>query len=164
MVRLDPGAEKNILGLQGELWSEPIKGPDMLEYFYLPKLLGLAERAWSSQPGWATIQDEARRRVMLSEDWNAFANAVGQRELPRLDHLSGGYHYRLPPPGMKVEEGTLYANTEFPGLTIRYTTDGSEPGMQSAEYTAPVQVGGMVRARTFSTRGRGSRTSVIPEE
>ena len=164
MVRLNPGSEENILGLQGELWSEPIKGPDMLEYFYLPKLLGLAERAWSSQPGWATMQDEARRRAMLTEDWNAFANALGQLELPRLDHLSGGYRYRLPPPGMKVEEGTLYANTEFPGLTIRYTTDGSEPDMQSAEFTAPVQVNGTVRARTFSTLGRGSRTSVIPEE
>jgi hexosaminidase len=50
LVRLKPEAKDQILGIQGELWSEPIKGPEMLEYFYLPKLLGLAERAWAGSP------------------------------------------------------------------------------------------------------------------
>jgi hexosaminidase len=158
MVKLQPGAEQNIRGLQGELWSEPIKGPEMLEFFYLPKMLGLAERAWSRQPVWATREDAAMREASLQEAWNTFANALGQRELPRLDRLYGGYHYRLPPPGLKVVDGTLHANTEFPGLGIRYTTDGSEPALDSEEYSAPVHVDGTVRARTFNTLGRGSRT------
>jgi hexosaminidase len=164
MVKLNPGAEQHILGLQGELWSEPIKGPEMLEYFYLPKLLGLAERAWSIQPEWATQDDAVLREKALTDSWNSFANALGQRELPRLDHLSGGYNYRIPPPGIKVEDGILYANTEFPGLTIRYTTDGSEPTENSAQCTAPVQVEGGVRARTLNTLGRGSRCVVVPEQ
>ena len=157
MVKLDLGADQNILGIQAELWSEPIKGPEMLEYFYLPKMLGLAERAWSIQPGWATMEDDTQRKAALKHAWNGFANALGQRELIRLDHLSGGYHYRLPPPGLKVMNGILYANTEFPGLSIRYTTDGSVPSMQSDEYLSPVQVSGTVRARTFNKLGRGSR-------
>ncbi len=37
--KLDPGSRKNIVGLQGQLWSETIKGQDTLEYYYLPKLI-----------------------------------------------------------------------------------------------------------------------------
>jgi hexosaminidase len=104
------------------------------------------------------MEDAALRQASLQEDWNAFSNALGKRELPRLDHMSGGYTYRIPPPGLKVEDGILYANSEFPGLRIRYTTDGSEPDMRSKEYSSPVKVSGTVRARSFNTLGRGSRT------
>ena len=163
LVRLDPRAKNNILGLQGELWSEPIKGPEMLEYLYLPKLFGLVERAWSKQPGWATLEDRELREAALQADWNIFVNVLGQQEMSRLDYLFGGYNYRLPPPGLKVAEGTLYANTQFPGLSIRYTTDGSEPTIDSEEYTSPVRVNGIVKASTFNTLGRSSRASIINE-
>lgn len=163
MVRLDPEAQDNILGIQGELWSEPIKGPEMLEYFYLPKLLGLAERAWSRQPRWATLEEEDYDSALL-EDWNGFANALGQRELPRLDHQFGGYNYRLPPPGLNIVDGTLYANSQFPGLTIRYTTDGTVPTLDSKAYTVPIQVDGIVTACTFNSLGRRSLTSVLQED
>jgi hexosaminidase len=163
MVRLAPGAEKNILGIQGCLWSESIFGPASMEYYTLPKMLGLAERSWSKQPAWAVIEENKEREQELDSDWNVFANALGQRELPRLDHLAGGYAYRLPPPGMKIENGILYANTQFPGLSIRYTIDGSEPSLNSREYVGPVRVtpgqaDGVIYARTYSTSGRGSRT------
>lgn len=161
MVKLDPGARGNILGLQGELWSEPIKGPDMLEYFYLPKMLGLAERAWGRQPSWAVVTGEEEFWKGLEEDWNRFANALGRRELPRLDYLFGGFNYRLPPPGLKVVDGVLHANTRFPGLVIRYTTDGSEPTEGSELYTMPVRVDGEVKARTFNTLGRGSLVAIL---
>ena len=42
-------ARKHIKGLEGPIWSETIKGNEMLEYYYLPKMLGLAQRAWSGQ-------------------------------------------------------------------------------------------------------------------
>ncbi len=164
MVRLNPGARDNILGIQGDLWSEPIKGPKMLEYFYLPKLLGLAERAWSRQPRWSTTKDSELYNATLQEDWNVFANILGQREMPRMDYLFGGYNYRLPPPGLKKVDGVLYANSQFPGLAIRYTTDGSAPTMDSKEYVAPVRVNGVVTACTFNSLGRASRTSVLPED
>ncbi len=155
MERLRPEAAGNILGLQGQLWSETIKGQDMLEYYYLPKMPGLAERAWAPQPDWATLTDPVRWRAARANAWNEFANRLGQRELPRLDYLNGGYAYRLPPPGVRVSEGVLHANVAFPGLTIRYTTDGSLPDMQSAVYRKPVQVGhAEVRVAVFDRRGR----------
>ena len=42
LERLTPEGRKNIVGIQGQLWSETIKGPEMLEYYSLPKMLGLA--------------------------------------------------------------------------------------------------------------------------
>ncbi|MEM1324533.1 MAG: family 20 glycosylhydrolase [Bacteroidota bacterium] len=159
MERLEPEAQSQILGIQGELWSETIKSAEMLEYYYLPKLLGLAERAWAQQPDWATTNDDDRRNQQIDQDWNQFANTIAQRELPKWATLSGGYNYRLPPPGLKIEDGLLYANSSLPGLTIRYTTDGSEPGLQSPLYTAPVEVSGTVRAKTFDMSGRESRAA-----
>ena len=95
--------------------------------------------------------------------WNGFAHSLGRRELPRLDYLYGGVGYRLPPPGAVIEEGMLKANAAFPGLTLHYTTDGTEPTTTSSLYTGPVAVSGTVKVRTFDTRGRSSRTAVVAE-
>lgn len=160
MEALRPEARKNILGLQGQLWSETIKGGEMLEYYYLPKLMGLAERAWAGQAEWGEIRESGPRIEAIDRSWNKFANVIGQRELPRLDYLFGGYNYRLPPPGAVVRNGLLYANIDFPGLVIRYTMDGSEPDMDSPVYKRPAEVTGEISLRSFDTRGRGSRVSV----
>lgn len=145
MERLQPSARQNILGIQGQLWSETIKGPDMLEYYYFPKMLGLSERAWGETlpPG--------------AETWEKFANTVGQHALVHLDYLSGGYNYRIPTPGAKVAEGKAMANVAFPGLEIRYTTDGSNPQTTSTLYTEPVAVDSLICFKAFDQRGRSSR-------
>jgi hexosaminidase len=161
MKRLSVEAYTRVLGLQAELWSETIKGGTMAEYYYLPKLIGFAERAWVGQASWGAIGDQEKRVAAMDLDWNRFANIVGQREMPRLDYLHGGFNYRLPPPGAVIKEGMLHANIDFPGLTIRYTTDGSEPETDSPLYSGPVEVSGKVMLRSFDTRGRGSRISVV---
>lgn len=86
----------------------------------------------------------------------------GQRELPRLDYFHGGVNYRLPPPGATIEDG-MKANVAFPGLTIRYILEGSEPTVESNEYTKPVPVRGVqaVKLHTFDPRGRDCRTVMI---
>ena len=43
--------EKYILGAQGQLWSEYMKGPTQVEYFAFPRLCALAEVVWSRQDG-----------------------------------------------------------------------------------------------------------------
>ncbi|MCB9080631.1 MAG: carbohydate-binding domain-containing protein [Lewinellaceae bacterium] len=160
---LNLDARDHILGIQGQLWSETIKNPGMLEYYLLPKLLGLAERAWAPQPSWETLPESTRRNVQFDRDWNAFANRVGQRELPRLDYLGGGYQYRLPPPGAQIVSDTLQVNVAFPGLAIRYTTDGNDPSPKSAVYEGPVAIpaDATVKLKTFSRNGRGSRTVAV---
>jgi hexosaminidase len=160
-TRLTNEGTSHIVGIQGQLWAENLRTSAMLEYLAFPRIIALAERAWSSSPAWAEIDDAAERDRRLNDDWNRFANRLGQFELPRLDYLAGGVHYRLPPPGAMVRDGAVEANVELPGLTIRYTIDGSDPGPTSTLYRSPIPLAPTVKLRTFDSRGRGSRTVTI---
>ncbi|MEQ9098957.1 MAG: family 20 glycosylhydrolase [Imperialibacter sp.] len=161
MVKLTPEGEKNILGIQGQLWAEVAKTPELLEYVVFPKLVGLAERAWAGNPKWATIDNLEQRIKARDAAWNGFANTMGQKEMPRLSYLEGGVGYRIPRPGAKIEGGLLLANSEYPGLIIRYTTDGSEPTANSQEYTEPVAVSSTVKLKCFDIRGRSGMSSTV---
>jgi len=161
LERLSSEGFKNIVGLQGQLWSETIKGPDMLEYYSLPKMLGLAERAWQGTPSWASIENVSKRDAALDKAWNVFANTIAQHEFPRLDHIFGGYNYRIAPPGATIQDGKLEANTSFPGFVIRYTTDGSEPDNTSNLYEGPLELSGSAKLKAFNTAGRGSRSVLV---
>ena len=161
MERLRPDSENNIMGLQAQLWSETILGPDMLEYYTLPKVIGFAESAWTSERSYERIENREQRETEANRKWNVFANTLAQKELPRLAGLHGGFNYRLPLPGAIIEDGVLHANIEFPGLIIRYTTNGDEPTRRSALYTEPVEVTGEVRLRAFDMAGRHSRTVTL---
>src|SRR2546422_9620325 len=52
-----------------------------LEYMLLPKLFGLAERAWAPDPDWARERDPAKSESLYREAWSRFVNVLGQREL-----------------------------------------------------------------------------------
>lgn len=161
MVRIKPEARKNIIGLEAQLWSETIKGREMIEYYTLPKILGYAESAWAAEKPWETISDVEAREAQISEGWNAFANTIARREYPKLARMNGGYAYRIAPPGAKVENGTLHANVDFPGLEIRYTGDGNAPTLNSSLYEAPFEISGQVKLRAFDKSGNGSRTITV---
>jgi hexosaminidase len=157
-VRLKQESRRNIVGLQAQLWSETLRGPEMMEYYIVPKIFAFAEKAWSPAPQWEREPDLHARNAAILQGWAELANRIGRYALPQIDRLFGSYAYRIAPPGAVMEGGMLHANTAFPGLVIRYTTDGTEPGLQSPEYTGPVQVTGPVRVRAFNRQGRGSRT------
>jgi len=157
-VRPDAEGRKRILGLQGQLWSENARSQELLEYMVFPKLLGMAERAWAPSPAWARERNPKRRAQLEAKDWNQFVNRLGQIELPRFDQLPGGVGYRIAPPGAVIENGFLKANSAYPGLTIRYSTEGREPTWKSPLYSGPVKVDGTVLVRAFDTNGRGSRS------
>jgi hexosaminidase len=154
---LKSDARKNILGVEAQLWSETVKGRDMMEYYILPKLMGFSESAWASERRWETIESVAEREKLMQSEWNIFANTLGRRELPRLSYLNRGYNYRVPLPGAVIENGLLKANTEYPGLEIRYSLDGTEPTRESSLYTEPVPVNSEVTLRCFDSSGKSSR-------
>ncbi len=160
MERLMPEARKNILGVQAQLWSETILNAQLLEYYLLPKLPGFAETAWAQPRVWETTEEEDLRAKQTEAGWSIFAATLGKRELHRLSYLFGGYNYRIPPPGAVIENGFLEANMEFPGLTIRYTTDGSQPDVNSLLYSGPVKVSAAhdVKVRAFDISGKGGRS------
>jgi len=157
LERIKPEARKNIIGIQAQIWAETIlKGEDDLMYRILPKLMGFAETAWGKERPWETISDKTKREATWDKDWNTFANTLPQKELPRLKSLFGGYNYRVPAPGGKIIDGKLYANSTYPGLSIRYTNDGSEPTLGSTIYKEPVLVSGKIKIKAFDLAGKGS--------
>ncbi len=160
MERLQPEARNNIMGLQAQVWSESVRGPDMIEYYLLPRLAGFAESAWSAERSFETIEDRSEREADMQKHWNIFANTLAQKELPRLSVLYGGFNYRIPKPGAVIGNHILNANVKYPGLDIRYTTDGSAPTIHSEKYSGPVTVSGPVKLKAFDRSGRYSPTLI----
>jgi len=69
----------------------------------------------------------------------------------------------VPPPGALIEAGKLTVNVEYPGLSVRYTTDGTEPTVNATRYENPVSVPDTVLLKTFDSSGKFSRTiEVVP--
>ncbi len=122
-------AEALILGMQGQLWAETIRDFDTATRFLLPKLPGLAERAWNSRPEWRSGDDFLR-------DWSRYMGIVAQKEMPWWS--AQGIAYRLPPPGVYIEGGMLYCNSMISGAQIRYSVDGSVPTEGSPLWSGPV--------------------------
>lgn len=159
--KLTATGRNNIVGLQGQLWSETIKNTDNLEYLLLPRLLALAERAWSRSPDWAEENDRTKAKQLYENSLSNFYNILGKRELKRLNYYAGGFNYRIPTPGLKVENGKVSANVQLPGFAIRYTTDGSIPTLKSQVYTQPISVNDQLVFRTFDHQGKGSSVSKL---
>jgi hexosaminidase len=159
-VRLNEIGKANIIGIQSQLWTEKVTSAKAMEYILLPKLLAYAERAWAAEPLWSTENDKAKAWAHYRDDWSQFANVLGQRELLRLSYYAGGFAYRVPPPGLLLKEGKWNANVQFPGLSIKYTTDGAEPTLQSKSYTEPLKATGVLKFKTY-LGGRESKTITI---
>lgn len=133
-----------VIGLQGQLFAETIRSGKQRQYYLLPKMLGLAERAWNAK---ATYSPEQ------------FVAFIGTTELPAL--ASDGFDFRLRQPGLIIKEGRLYANSPYPEAEIRYTLDGCEPTLQSPIYRKPVKTNASeIRAKLFYL-GRQSVTTIL---
>ena len=157
--RLTEYGKSHIAGLQGNLWSETLGGDGRLDYMFVPKVFGLAERAWAPDPAWAAERDSARADSLYREDWSRLVNVVGKRELPRLDRELPELTYRIPTPGLRIDGGVVRTSIELPGFTLRYTTDGSEPSAKSPVVRGPIALRGTIRVAAFSTTGRKGHTA-----
>ncbi|HEX4600776.1 MAG TPA: family 20 glycosylhydrolase [Gemmatimonadales bacterium] len=157
--RLTDYGRANIVGIQGNLWSETLGGEGRLDYMMLPRLFALAERAWAPDPDWVTARDPQQSDALYREAWSRFVNVLGKRELPRLDREVPGINYRIPTPGLLADGGVVRCSVELPGFTLRYTTDGSEPTARSALVRGPIPARGTVAVAAFSTTGRKGHTA-----
>ena len=160
-TKLTELGKKNILGVSGQLWTETVKDPEMLEYYLLPKMLGYVERAWGGDPTWSNLSNVKEMKSKRAEEWNQFSNVVSQIELPRLEGIFGGFNFRLPRPGVKIKDGRVLVNSELPGLLIRYTDGGSEPDENSPIYREPIPYfpGYSPKFKLFLPSGKGGRAA-----
>lgn len=126
-----------IKGVQAQLFSETIRGYDWVEYYVFPKIFGLVERGWNAFPNWEQLHGEEEAKV-FNKDLSHFYALLSDKEIPYLNGLHT--NFRLPNPGVKVENNLFYANTSIRGAKIYYTIDGSDPDMASQEWTAPIKI------------------------
>ena len=149
----------NIIGIQGQLWSETIRSEQQAEYMLFPRLIAMAERAWHHAE-WAIPYNyqgakynqhtgvfTKERKAKRDQQWMYFSNAIAQKELIKLDKQ--GVFYRVPTPGAKIIDGTLHMNCSLPGLPLEYrdSSKGWTP------YTQPVPVTGTVQVRAKNAMG-----------
>ena len=122
----------NILGVQAQLWGETLRNFDEVEMLLIPKIFGVAERGWNSTPDW-TGNNEAMTAARAN-----YNMSIAVWELPMLHRR--GYNFHLAQPGIKVENGMLLANSQYPMAEVRYTLDGTVPTENSPVYSAPFTV------------------------
>ena len=77
MEGMPDGAEKHILGVQANLWTEYIASEEHLQYMLLPRLLALSEVQWCRPE---------------NKDFGAFKTKLAEHETKVLETM--GYNYR----------------------------------------------------------------------
>ena len=77
LAEIPAEAQKHILGVQANLWTEYIATPEHLEYMLFPRVLALSEIQWSDPS---------------VKDFDRFKKTLAEHELPLLDLL--GMNYR----------------------------------------------------------------------
>lgn len=138
---------ENIIGVQGQLFAETIRSYDWVQYYLFPKCLGLIERGWNAHPKWELMEDEEEQRT-FDNAVALYEKKIAEKEMPYW--TKKGINFRIAHPGIVLKDGMLYVNAIIPGAEVRYTTDGSEPTLNSALWTKPVPCDSKkVRAKTF---------------
>jgi hexosaminidase len=146
--------QRRVRGLEATLFTETVREPGRIDYLVMPRLLAVAERAWAPDPAWALEPDPDKAAALQRRAWSGFVNALGQRVLPRLDLEQPGVAYRIAPPGLLLDGEQLLVNHVLPGMTLRYTSDGSEPTADSRPVTGPIMDRGVIKAAAFDRTGR----------
>jgi hexosaminidase len=160
--RLTDYGKRRVRGIQANLFAETARDPARIDYLVMPRMIALAERAWAADPDWATTPDLVKAGVLHRRAWTGFVNALGQRVLPRLDLDGAQLAYRIAPPGLVLEHGRVLANHVLPGMTLRYTVDGSDPTPQSSLVDGPIHARGTIRVAAFDRTGRrGAVASIV---
>lgn len=143
---------KYIIGAQANLWTEYIKTPAHVEYMAYPRMLALAEVAWS------------RKEDRNFPDFQRRLNSI----LPRLDNQN--VNYRIPEPGglKNIVTDRSRVSIELqpaPGTVVIYTTDGKDPDIKfSEQYREPIEVSlkdGEVRTLKTAVLTNSGRKSVV---
>lgn len=145
-----PEMRKQLLGVQGSLWSEFITGPEHLEYQMFPRAVALADLGW---------------RPEGASDWQAFLSALDEFT-PLLDARGITYARSMFNLDHKVVPYDKCVNVTLscirPDVEIRYSLD--DPSLIAhTTYTQPLKIDrpGHIYASTFRNGRREGRTLTL---
>ena len=137
---LTAAERQHVLGVQGNLWTEHVRTDDRVEWMALPRAAAVAEVGWSP-PQRRRWPEFLARLASLMPRYRALHLHAADSAFAIEAHLTAA------PGGIGV---TLSNQTGFG--TIRYTTDGDEPGPGAASYATPLLLapGTTLHAATFA--------------
>lgn len=122
-AELTPEEQKNIIGVQGALWSEYLDRPArIMEYQSYPRISALSEIGWSKKE---------------DKNWDDFYGRLTHSHLQRLANM--GIAFRDFPPTAIYQNGTITITPPYEGAIVRYDAQGNEPTRESALYMQPIQ-------------------------
>ena len=156
-IHINKKNEENFIGIQSQLWSETIINEKIFDALFMPNLAVFSERAWAEKESYTFVKNPKNQSKEIDKNWNLFANTLSQRHFRSMKNLYGGLFFDLGKPGAIISDDSLYVRTKFPGLIVRYTTDGSVPNKKSKEYKDPIKVNpnDQILLRIFDGFGRG---------
>ena len=162
-VALDNKMKSNFLGIQGQLWTETVRNEEIFDELMYPNLIVLAEKAWSQQDQWTKNLLSRNINEIMTKEWSYFVNTLGHRILNHLSFLYDGVDFDLPKPGGFIKNDTLFVNSVFPGMDIRFSRDGSIPTLEDELYLKEIKVlpSESIVLRSFDQTGRGGRHIVV---
>ena len=118
-----PEEEKLVMGVQGNLWCELLNRPErFMEYQFFPRLCAIAETGWTNAE---------------NKDYDRFYKAVTSTHYNRMHNM--GIKFRLPFPEVVYEDGALKVTLPYEGAVVRYTTDESDPTVNSPVYKGEIK-------------------------
>ncbi len=152
---LNDAEKERILGAQGNVWTEYISTPEHVEYMAVPRMIALAEVDWS--------QDNRM-------NWERFTRKLEQHFV-RLDIIGVNYCDAVymveitPEYNAENEMFMIGMKTEMPNAEIRYTLDGTAPGLESTLYDTLFELreSAVIKAQTFvdkQARGQVSEREI----
>ena len=161
--KLKKNSVSNFLGIQSQLWTETATDSYQFDRMLMPNLIVFSERAWSSKETWLDEITAKKQKPLLLKSWNRFVNTIGQRHLRYISDNYKEINFDLPKPGAIIDNFTLKARQQFPGLEIRYTLNGKKPSVTDHLYTSPVKIksSDQVILRVFDSNGRGGNSIKI---
>lgn len=117
--------EKNIIGLQGNLWTEMIPSEKRADYMLMPRMTALAELAWTHR-----YRYDAYLQRLNAQYARLDALQINYR-LPDLNGLVQNY-------AITGKRTSFFVSSPNQLFTIHYTTDGKLPDMNSPVMDKPV--------------------------
>lgn len=143
---LTPEEAKFIIGAQANIWTEYIPSEQRADFMFMPRMTALAEVLWTHK-----------------QDFDGYSQRLIQ-QYKRLDQLK--VHYRMPDLEGFTENNVLAGKTvlsiarPLSNMTIRYTTNGKAPTMQSPELPEKYIVPGADTMKIAAFGAGGSRSDI----
>lgn len=136
---LNQAEAKLIKGIQANLWTESISDWGKLTYMVYPRILAVAENAWTplDRKNWSHFTERVLDYYQIL-DQKKVRYAVSAFS-PWIHHQGNG---------QKID---VSLTTEADGLDIYYTLDGTEPDLSSSRYSDPFTIDdtAIMSARAF---------------